>query len=42
MFGWAADQPVEELQIKFGVSEERKTFVLDLAGHAHEDRRGLS
>jgi alpha-galactosidase len=40
MFGWAADRPVDELQIQFGVSEERKTFALDLAGHLREDRIG--
>jgi alpha-galactosidase len=41
LFSWAADEPVHELQIKFGVSEEHKAFVVDVAGHAYEDRKGL-
>jgi alpha-galactosidase len=30
LFGWAADEPVHELTIRYGVSEEHKTFAVEL------------
>lgn len=42
LFAWAADELVDELEIKFGVSEERKTFVVELRGRATETERELT
>jgi alpha-galactosidase len=39
LFSWAADQPVDELTIKFGVSEERKSFVVDVSGRGQDNRK---
>ncbi len=40
LFGWAADEPVDELTIRYGVSEEHKTFAVQLhAAAAPESRR---
>jgi alpha-galactosidase len=40
LFGWAADEPVDEVTIRYGVSEEHKTFAVELhAAAATEERR---
>ena len=30
LFGWVLDEPVDELEIRYGVSEEHKTFAVEL------------
>ena len=41
LFGWAADEPVDELTIRYGVSEENKTFAVELyaTAAASQERR---
>jgi hypothetical protein len=40
LFGCAADEPVDEVTIRYGVSEEHKTFAVELhAAAATEERR---
>ena len=39
--GWAADEPVDEVTIRYGVSEEHKTFAVELHAAAATDDRKL-
>jgi alpha-galactosidase len=41
LFGWAADEPVDELTIRYGVSEEHKTFAVELNAAATAEERRL-
>ncbi|GAA2760548.1 glycoside hydrolase family 36 protein [Actinopolymorpha rutila] len=39
LFGWAADRPVDELTIRYGVSEEHKTFAVEFHAAASGEQR---
>ena len=40
LFGWAADEPVDELMIRYGVSEEHKSFAVEVhAAPTDRERR---
>lgn len=42
LFGWALDVLVDELEIGYGVSEEHKTFALDITGRPAQDEQRLA
>jgi alpha-galactosidase len=41
LFGWAADEPIDELTIRYGVSEEHKTVAVELHASAGSEDRSL-
>lgn len=42
LFHWALDELIDELEIRYGVSEEHKTFALELAGRAADHERRIA
>nr|WP_294696783.1 glycoside hydrolase family 36 protein [uncultured Friedmanniella sp.] len=41
LFGWAADETIHELSVRYGVSEEHKTFAVELRAAASAEERRL-
>ena len=41
LFAWALDELVDELEVRFGISEEHKTFAVELHGHPADVERRL-
>lgn len=42
LFGWVLDESVDELEVGYGVSEEHKTFAVELHAHPTESLRRLT